>query len=103
MLFRSMHHRVHAAAEFYVDVLEYCWASAEHYKKTARGSYREWIHDVFAGSVVMQGFYLANEGWYPGLKNLRDSGLCTTASGHEFFTTTTTGAEMSVGLPGGDG
>ena len=52
-----------------------------------------WVHDAFAGSVVIQEFYLANEGWYPGLKGLRDSRLCSTASGHEFFTTIA-GAEI---------
>jgi hypothetical protein len=80
------HHRVYAVAQFYIDVLEYCWAGAGHYTKRAQVSYQEWVHDIFAGSPTVRELYLANQDWYPGLKRLRDTGRCVQASGHEFFT-----------------
>jgi hypothetical protein len=82
----EMHHRIYAAAEFYLDVLEYILSGVKNYNKRDRESYREWIHDVFAGSPVMQELYLDNERWYPDLKRLRASRVCSTDSGHEFFT-----------------
>ncbi|GEM_PF-4599542 len=82
----ELHHRAFAMAEFCLDVLECVWERQDKYSDVDREAWREWIHDVFAGSPVLRSLYGERQAWFPVLTSLRESRVCTAASGHSFFT-----------------
>lgn len=82
----ELHHRVLAAAELVLDILESIWDRKSTFGEGFEESWREWIHDAFAGSAAVRRVYSENEVWYPVLKALRDSRACTAGDDHAFFT-----------------
>jgi hypothetical protein len=81
----EMHHRVEATGMFCLDVLECVWHRREHYRREDRASWRELIHDIFAGSPAVRALYVENQEWYPMLRRLRESRVCSHPSEHTFF------------------
>jgi hypothetical protein len=68
----EMHHRVLAAAEFALDIVECIWDHRKSYEDDDRESWKDWIHDVFQGSPAIRDWYEKNIEWYPALRKLAE-------------------------------
>jgi hypothetical protein len=68
---------VKAAAELVLDVLECIWDNRPLFAPRDEESWREWIHEVFEYSWVVQELYEESPHWYPTLQDLLEWEPCS--------------------------
>jgi hypothetical protein len=69
-----------AATEYYLDLLESIWDNVEPLPDKDKGSWREWIHDMFESGPILVAYFEKNPTWYPTLQAVfqaKDGYRCT--------------------------
>jgi hypothetical protein len=78
----ALRHRVEAAGEYLLDVMEAIWDHSAEFVDEDAESWREWMHGFLQTSPTMQGTYDAE--WYPSLRKMLAAARCTKPEEHEW-------------------